>query len=98
MVPNGGVVRYVCMSFGWFQELLAETTVPDFPTAEAKLLDMLDRGSMIVHVYRETDREYPALVGRHRRLRSFYAGDKTDRESGHEIERLHFDESHSEAE
>ena len=86
------MVRYVCMSFGWFHELLAETTVPDFSSAEEKLLDWLDHGSMIVHVYRETDWNYPELVGRHRRLRSFYAGNETGLEPGHEIQRLHLDE------
>jgi hypothetical protein len=90
-------MRYVCMSFGWFQELLAETTVPDFAAAEAKLLEMLDRGGMIVHVYRETDQEHPELVGRHRRLRSFNAGNTTDPYPEHEVESFTLDKSHSDA-
>ena len=90
-------MRYVCMSFGWFQELLAETTVPDFPAAEVKLLEMLEHGGMIVHVYRETDQEHPELVGRHRRLRSFIEGNATDTEPGHEVERFSLDTPHSQS-
>ena len=90
-------MRYVCMSFGWFQELLAETTVPNFAAAEAKLLEMLDRGGMIVHVYRETDQEHPELVGRHRRLRSFNSGNPTDPYPEHEVESFMLDKSHSDA-
>jgi hypothetical protein len=85
------------MSFGWFQELLAEIIVPDLTAAEVKLVEMLDCGAMIVHVYREADREHPELVGRHRRLRCFYAGTGTDPEPGHEIERLHLEKSSPQA-
>ncbi len=89
-------LRYVCMSFGWYQELLEEVHVPDFSSAEAKLLEMLDRGGMIVHAYRESDAENPELVGRHARLRSFNAGDDgqrpaEDRVVPHEIERFLLD-------
>jgi hypothetical protein len=56
------------MCFGWYQELLRETRARDLAAAEAELLDMLDCGGMIVHVYREADRENPELVGRHSRL------------------------------
>lgn len=88
-------LRYVCMCFGWFQELIGETSVTDLSAAEAEILAMLDRGAMIVHVYRETDQEHPELVGRHSRLRSFNAGpsERTppEAEGTHEIERFLLD-------
>ncbi|MGI8772286.1 MAG: hypothetical protein ACR2JE_12715 [Acidobacteriaceae bacterium] len=88
-------LRYVCMSFGWYQELLEEAHLDDFPAAEAKLVEMLDRGGMIVHAYRETDTENPELVGRHARLCSFNAGDHGEcSKSGktpHEVERFLLD-------
>jgi hypothetical protein len=65
---------YVCMCFGWFQELLEEERVPDFSAAVRMLSAMLDRGGMIVHVYRATDEEHAELIGRHRRLRSLDSG------------------------
>jgi hypothetical protein len=84
------------MSFGWYQELLEEAHVPDFTAAEAKVLEMLDRGGMIVHAYRETDSDNPELVGRHARLRSFNCGDAVDGpvQAGaipHEVERFLLD-------
>jgi len=86
-------VRYTCMCFGWYQELLAEVRVDDLAAAEAKVLEMLDHGGMIVHVYRETDAMNPELVGRHRRLRSFIAVEESETlprgvEPPHEIERV----------
>lgn len=91
-----GELRYVCMSFGWYQELLEEAHLPDFSAAEATLVEMLDRGGMIVHAYRETDPDNPELVGRHARLRSFNAGSDgecSSREEGvaHEVERFLLD-------
>lgn len=82
------------MCFGWYQELLEETRVADFAAAEARLLEMLDRGGMIVHVYRETDADNPELVGRHRRLRSFTTGAAcscSDDSVPHEVERFLLD-------
>jgi len=84
------------MCFGWYQELLTEACVDDLATAEQKLLEMLDHGGMIVHVYRETDAENPELVGRHGRLRAFIAasdGDALRREAPlpHEVERFLLD-------
>jgi hypothetical protein len=84
------------MSFGWYQELLEEVRVADFSAAEAKLVEMLDRGGMIVHAYRETDAENPELVGRHRRLRSFNANGNSactcqDEAVPHEVERFLLD-------
>jgi len=81
------------MCFGWYQELLAEVRVDDLAAAEAKVLEMLDHGGMIVHVYRETDAMNPELVGRHRRLRSFIAVEESETlprgvEPPHEIERV----------
>lgn len=85
---------YVCLCFGWIQDLLEEVTVPDLAAAEQMLLAMLDRGGMIVHVYRDNDQEHPELVGKHRRLRSlrFSAVDHAGGpEGGHEIERFLLD-------
>ncbi len=79
-------MRYICMSFGWYQELLHETQIEGLAAAEAKLLDMLDQGAMIVHVYRETDAENPEIVGRHSRLRRFYS-EGGDAVIAHEVER-----------
>jgi len=86
------------MCFGWYQELLEEARVEDLAAAEARLLEMLDRGGMIVHVYRETDAENPELVGRHRRLRSFTSsGDSgcscNDGIVPHEVERFLLDKA-----
>ena len=89
-------MRYICMGFGWYQELLREAQVEGLASAEEKLLEMLDRGAMIVHVYRETDAEHPELVGRHSRLRSFFSGvtENTDGTTQpHEVERFLLDSS-----
>jgi hypothetical protein len=95
-------LRYICMCFGWYQELLRDTRVDNLAAAEAKLFEMLDQGGMIVHAYRETDSENPELVGRHGRLRSFLAA--TDlgpsKEGGtlpHEVERFLLDPANLEA-
>jgi hypothetical protein len=92
-------VRYRCMSFGWYQELLSEVLVEDFTAAEIEVLHMLDSGGMIVHAYRESDLVNPELVGRHSRLRSFIgASDREvqqrDLSLTHEIERFLVDPSH----
>ena len=97
-------MKYTCMSFGWYHELLEEAEVSDLSAAEIKLLAMLDRGGMIVHAYRETDAENPELVGRHRRLRAFnsaaegecpHAGEtlphRVDETLPHEVERFLLD-------
>ncbi len=76
------------MCFGWYQELLRETSVPDLATAETTLLEMLDDDGMIVHVYRETEMEKPELVGRHERLRAFIGAEGR---RGHEVERYLLD-------
>jgi hypothetical protein len=95
-------LRYICMCFGWYQELLRDTRVDNLAAAEAKLFEMLEQGGMIVHAYRETDSENPELVGRHGRLRSFLAA--TDlgpsKEGGtlpHEVERFLLDPANLEA-
>jgi hypothetical protein len=95
-------LRYVCMSFGWYQELLEEAHLADFSAAEAKVLEMLDCGAMIVHAYRETDADHPELVGRHARLRSFNCGESEDGpiQAGatvHEVERFLLDAASLEA-
>ncbi len=87
---------YICMCFGWYQELLGEVRVDDLRRAEAKLFEMLDKGGMIVHVYRDTDRENPEVVGRHRRFRNFFApcessGQPPLTELPHEVERFLLD-------
>jgi len=84
------------MCFGWYQELLRETRATDLTAAEAELVNMLDHGGMIVHVYRDADRENPELVGRHSRLRSFIASEDKERlrHGGalpHEVERFLLD-------
>jgi hypothetical protein len=84
------------MCFGWYQELLRETRARDLAAAEAELLDMLDHGGMIVHAYRDADRENPELVGRHSRLRSFISADDRERlrqcaPLPHEVERFLLD-------
>ena len=83
------------MCFGWYQELLSEACADDLASAERKLLEMLDHGGMIVHVYRETDQENPELVGRHGLYRSFIAGERdTSRRDAalpHEVERFLLD-------
>lgn len=89
-------MSYICMCFGWYQELLRETRALDLAAAEAELLEMLDRGGMIVHVYRDVNRENPELVGRHSRLRSFIAAEDREklRQGGsmpHEVERFLLD-------
>jgi hypothetical protein len=89
-------MKYTCMSFGWYHEFLEEAEVSDLSAAELKLLDMLDRGGMIVHAYRETDPENPELVGRHRRLRAFNSaaeGECPHAEEAlpHEVERFLLD-------
>lgn len=88
-------LRYVCMSFGWFQALIDETSVADLSAAEAEIFDMLERGAMIAHAYRETDQEHPELVGRHRNFRSlqFEPADRAAPEPAatHEIERFLLD-------
>jgi hypothetical protein len=95
-------LRYTCMCFGWYQELLRDTRVDNLAAAEAKLFEMLDQGGMIVHAYRETDTENPELVGRHGRLRSFLAaGDLEFLNQGgtlpHEVERFLLDPANLEA-
>jgi hypothetical protein len=90
-VPGGGTLAYVCMSFGWYQELLAQVRVETLDAATDKLLDMLDQDGMIVHAYRDTDADNPELVGHHRRLRSFITGEgkqRSDSAAPHEIERF----------
>lgn len=87
---------YTCMSFGWYHELLKETQVSSFAAAERKLLEMLDGGGMIVHAYRETDRDTPEIVGRHGRLRAFMTDTATERAREasafpHELERFLLD-------
>ena len=95
-------MRYTCMCFGWYQELLRDTRVDNLAAAEAKLFEMLDQGGMIVHAYRETDSENPELVGRHGRLRSFLAASDLEflRQGGilpHEVERFLLDPANLEA-
>jgi hypothetical protein len=95
-------LRYICMCFGWYQELLRDTRVDNLAAAEARLFEMLDQGGMIVHVYRETDSENPELVGRHGRLRSFLAATdlgplKEDGILPHEVERFLLDRANLEA-
>lgn len=87
---------YTCMCFGWYQELLREARAEDLVDAEAKLLDMLNGGGMIVHVYRDTEPENPELVGRHQRFRSFVSSEESDNitprtELPHEVERFLLD-------
>jgi hypothetical protein len=82
-------MEYVCMSFGWFQELLREERVPNFAAAEAKLVEMLEAGGMIVHAYRESNPDQPELVGRNRTFRSFMAERRGL--SAHEVERYLLD-------
>jgi hypothetical protein len=89
-------MKYTFMSFGWYHEFLEEAEVSDLSAAELKLVDMLDRDAMIVHVYRETDSENPELVGRHRRLRAFNSvaeGEcpRADETLPHEVERFLLD-------
>src|ERR1700760_2239281 len=89
-------MKYTCMSFGWYHEFLEEVEVNDLFAAERKLVDMLDRDAMIVHVYRETDSENPELVGRHRRLRAFNSVAQgecpcADERLSHEVERFLLD-------
>jgi hypothetical protein len=84
------------MCFGWYQELLRETRVPDLAGAEAELVRMLDGGGMIVHVYRDTNRDSPELVGRHSRLRTFIDQDhlharREEVGPAHEVERFLLD-------
>ncbi len=92
-------MRYTCMCFGWYQELLTDTRVDNLAAAEAKLFEMLDQGGMIVHAYRETDSENPELVGRHGRLRSFLAASDLSQHGilPHEVERFLLDPAHLEA-
>jgi hypothetical protein len=95
-------MKYTCMSFGWYHEFLEEVSVSDLSAAEHKLLDMLDRGGMIVHAYRETDSENPELVGRHRRLRAFNsvaAGEcpRSCETLPHEVERFLLDPANLDA-
>lgn len=88
-------MRYLCMCFGWYQELLREAHADGVIAAESKLIEMLEDGGMIVHCYRETDLENPELVGRHRRLRFFVApagqGSRVGGEVPHQIERFLLD-------
>ena len=84
------------MCFGWYQELLRETRVPDLGTAEVELLRMLDEGGMIVHAYRDQNQENPELVGRHSRLRRFIAAEerpaaRSGNAPPHEVERFLLD-------
>lgn len=83
-------MEYVCMSFGWFQELLKEERVPNFAAAEAKVVEMLDAGGMIAHGYRESNLDQPELVGRNRTFRSFMAA-QAKGPSAHEVERYLLD-------
>ena len=83
-------MEYVCMSFGWFQELLKEERMPNFAAAEAKLVEMLDSGGMIVHAYRESNLDQPELVGRNRTFRSFMAAQAKGL-AAHEMERYLLD-------
>lgn len=84
---------YLCICFGWLQDLLEEERVPDLSAAVRRLYAMLDRGGMIVHVYRETDQEHPELVGRHRKLGSLGAFPSEAFQEGndHEVERFLLD-------
>ena len=89
-------MRYRCMCFGWYHELLSEARVEDFAAAETSILRMLDAGGMIVHAYRETDLQNPELVGRHSRLTSFMAANDGEIEERgalvhHEVERFLID-------
>jgi hypothetical protein len=95
-------LRYICMCFGWYQELLRDMHVDNLVAAEARIFEMLDQGGMIVHAYRETDLENPELVGRHGRLRSFMAANDFggSRKGGilpHEIERFLLDTANLDA-
>jgi hypothetical protein len=85
-------MEYLCMCFGWFQELLREERVPNFAAAEAKVAEMLDGGGMIVHAYRESNTDQPEIVGRNRTFQSFMAV-SGNAQSGHEIERYLLDAS-----
>ena len=89
-------MQYTCESFGWYQEFLEQVTVDGFAAAEVKVLELLDRGGMIVHAYRETARDTPELVGRHQKLRSFNAGGLPCSEDSvpHEVERFLLDADH----
>jgi hypothetical protein len=84
---------YLCISFGWLQDLLEEEKAPDLFAAVRAMYAMLDRGGMIVHVYRETDQEHPELVGRHRKLGSLggVADEISPNRGEHEVERFLLD-------
>jgi hypothetical protein len=84
---------YLCICFGWLQDLLEEERAPNLSAAVRTLYAMLDRGGMIVHVYRETDQEHPELVGRHRKLGSLDAipNEALHEANDHEVERFLLD-------
>ncbi len=90
-------MRYTCMCFGWYQELLSEVRVEDFAAAEINIQRLLDTGGMIVHAYRETDLQNPELVGRHSRLSSFMAANDREAAAAHEVERFLVDPAQCEA-